>query len=352
MLLSQIKTLYGNNLNFTAVNNKNKKQLPFGCRIMAFVNPESSTSQERKDFIKGCLIDSKDSLKNQSIPNREGRDGFIVPLNKEDMSGALLKAGNVDGWGIVGYIKSKLKDLNFHSVVAAFKDNQFNKAVEETLSKAPEIILAHVRAASDPNSLNINNNHPFVYNNWSFEHNGEATFKNSKFIQNRLKYYEEAYGLKCKGTTDSEASFNYFLGKMKDKGLDLNSKDLNPEEVRKVFAETVKEILENSSRVTKKLDGKINGIVGELKLYPGINFVTSNGDFVLAFRKGAQLYLSEHRYADGKKEYVISSEAIQVSKTNKDIKWFDIPEDTVVMISKDKTGVMVPSIMPLEGLLN
>ena len=74
-----------------------------------------------------------------------------------------------DGWGLV-YYKDKLP-LVKKSIVPAIIDLKFRSACFDSKSK---LFIGHIRRATT-GSVELSNNHPFVFENWSFGHNGQIS---------------------------------------------------------------------------------------------------------------------------------------------------------------------------------
>lgn len=284
----------------------NPKTPSFGCRMMAFVNtsPSSETDKKiREDF----LINNPNSLKHLSKKGVYSVHG-------------LKKLGHPDGWGIASYTQKSKKPKIQKSPISASFDFRYTKATNNLESQKPLITLAHIRQAS-VSDANKNNCHPFVYKNWSFEHNGEIAGALSPKIKKLVdEKYAKLLGEKPKGKTDSEYAFYYFLGKLKETYGTTNTKKIGCENIRKTFAESISELTELSG-----------------KKYSICTIIMSDGKNVFASRKGRSLFIGS--YLNGnKKQYILSSEQIKQVKTTL-IKWQEIPENFIVSIKRTKGGL-------------
>lgn len=331
------------------VNNKqnaeNKSKVSFGCRVMAFAKANNITNED-DELRLSCLKNEDNSLKNES-PIRIKKFGLFTV---EDLFG-LRKIGNISGWGIAGIKKDEETPVKLRGTKPAFMDKKFDSAVDEIVSRKPEVILAHIRAASEIcNQVNENNCHPFTYKKWNFIHNGVVQGALSPKIQDKIQNnYAQALGDKPKGTTDSEASFYYFMGKLQEKYNTTDSKKIGIENVEKTFAESIYDLIQASDKKLKPLDGSVMGIKGELGIYPSCNFIASDGNTLMAFRRGSKLHLGMKMLSNGEKEYVVSSEPVALK--NKEMQWLDIPQNHMVVLNKDDKGNFIPEIHPLSKFI-
>lgn len=342
---------FGFNVHAQPVNRKKQQAqnaLPFGCRILAIMSPSSMGTTEHDQFIRSSLA----FLKEESIEDRKPRDGFFNALNFEDLKGT-PKNGNPDGWGIVDYIKTKLfhkKDLR--DTRPAYEGTSFDKAVAAVVKDKPNIVMAHVRNASDKKSVeNINNTHPFTHKNWGFIHNGFVDIKASSQIQGKLNEFKERYGFQPKGKTDTEEAFYYVLGRMKESGVDIDAKQVDLDKAMRTFAQAVDELQSQAKPTYKKLFGRVMDVEGCVKEDPACNFVMTNGKQMLVYRNSNKLYLGRCKMTDGRSEYVISSETFEDLENNITIKWFTIPQNHVIAMAPDDEGKTIPALYPLEYLL-
>ena len=86
-----------------------------------------------------------------------------------------------------------------------------------------------------------------------------------------------------------------------------------------------------------------------MQTQPGCNFVLSDGENILAFKKGNDLFSGEKTLSDGQKEYVISSE--KTKENDKSVKWTEIPENYMVTISKEKSGELTRKLNHISEFL-
>jgi predicted glutamine amidotransferase len=91
------------------------------------------------------------------------------------------------------------------------KDYKINQKIENIIKSNPQIIIGHLRQKSSKESgKDINNTHPFTYNNFVIVHNGKIKdFKcNKKQI---LHVINNKYKKEIKGSTDTEYIFYLIL---------------------------------------------------------------------------------------------------------------------------------------------
>lgn len=302
------------------------------CRMVAFAG--NIENAESDIFRLQCLKHDANCLKNQSIRCRSsfGRNVFTI----KDLLGIICKPGNPDGWGISSYLKDSCKPRRVRSNKPAFNDLSFDKASEEMINAKPSIVMAHIRLASrECCDISAENVHPFVFDNWSFMHNGFMSGALSDEIQNILNNsYFQILGKKPAGSTDSESSFYYFLGKLKERFGTTDSSSLKKEDIKAVFAESINDLVSMSQWNYHSLNESMLEISGEVNVSPSCNFIVSEGRFLMAFCKGPKLYLGIKTYSNGSKEFVVSSEVICMHDDS--LKWLDLPENHILFLDKEQ----------------
>lgn len=112
--------------------------------------------------------------------------------------------GHGDGWGFSAF-RDGAPVLYEKSGLSATEDARFERAAEAMRAAAPDILLAHLRKASQ-GSVNDLNAHPFQREGIAFCHNGGM--RQSERIP--------TYGLEPEGGTDSERLFLNILGRLKN----------------------------------------------------------------------------------------------------------------------------------------
>lgn len=121
---------------------------------------------------------------------------------------------NADGFGLAWYDQRPTPGL-YRDVFPAWSDPNLKSLAEQVRAR---LFLAHVRASTGT-ATSRNNCHPFVYENWSFMHNGQVGgfehFRRDGDMTIPVDLYPQR-----KGATDSEAMFLVACGL----GLDSDPK--------------------------------------------------------------------------------------------------------------------------------
>lgn len=111
-----------------------------------------------------------------------------------------LPKGHLDGWGVVSFEKEKPAYYGRSAKGLVDEIENFRKAALLAESNGSNILIAHIRKASE-GKVNLSNTHPFIKDEWAFCHNG--TIHDSEDIP--------LSNLKPKGSTDSERFFYYLF---------------------------------------------------------------------------------------------------------------------------------------------
>lgn len=115
------------------------------------------------------------------------------------------RRGHRDGWGIASFRDGKPYYVG-RSTNPAFSDRSYNEAAEKVRAiSAPNILIAHVRAAS-AGRVSIENTHPFILDGLVFAHNGT------------IKGLAADKTGRQKGQTDSELVGLLIADRLKEKG--------------------------------------------------------------------------------------------------------------------------------------
>jgi glutamine amidotransferase len=201
---------------------------------------------------------------------------------------------NADGWGFAYRVGQDF--VMEKSAQPAFQDEKYkNKAAQiET-----DLLFAHVRRKSQ-GVISLQNSHPFIHKKWVFMHNGNIPDFEIYKEKLRLKFLQES-AIDTLGSTDSEFLFRYFVHWFeKSEICDVHC-------VLKLISSIILELIE----ITK------DHIDGELAL----NFMLTNGEFLIGFRKNRTLF-----YSPQKDHLLISSE-----KIDNDLSWIEIPENHFII---------------------
>lgn len=323
-------------------------QPAFGCRLMAEIEPRTLrqspvVEQEKDSFVYQLFSTDTNSLQKESIPHQ------ITALNPNNITYDGLygvgQHGQPDGSGFAAYSALRQPAIVWKSIKPAYADPDYSRAILGILPA--DLVLGHIRFQS-VGGISLDNIHPFAYENWSFIHNGTINGALSPVIQNKINLYRIVLGGGPKGNTDSERVFYYILSRLYETTGTTDSGKIPLSKLQSVFANALSELLSQSKPAYKPLTGTVMGIKGNLQFEPSCNFVLSDGNRLLAFKKGFDLFLGEKALSNGQKIYVISSE----KTSDQSIQWLAVPEEHVVIISRDQQGNPTPVIEPLSRLVN
>lgn len=312
------------------------------CRLILMVAPFQADTKQEEKIIKNLLIDDRLSLINQSKMGIKKKYFNLITI--EDVDGLYTNRGNPDGWGIIQY-KNGIIEKPIKSALPAYKDSLFSLTAKSAAKNAPDILMAHIRLASSNMSVNEKNVHPFVYKNWSFMHNGFVDIKDVPVIVNQMKEYKEKFNLIPEGNTDSETIFFYFLGKMTEKQKTLNTKPLSQQDIIDSFASTILDMRQYSKISLRDFSNKETIYEGKCIKSPTMNLITTNGQLVIAYKQNKSLFLGMIKNKNKEGEFFIISSEMTNPVTSKDIEWYEIPDDSMVIINKETQKIQM---LPIE----
>lgn len=213
-----------------------------------------------------------------------------------------LPKGHLDGWGVVSFEEEKAAYYGRSSKGLADEIENFRKAATLAKSNGSNILIAHIRKASE-GEVNLCNSHPFVKDEWAFCHNGTVHEHKEIPLSNLMP----------KGSTDSERFFYYILERVKgaSKGGIIER-----------LISAISYIKENFNRSS-------------------LTFLLSNGELLFAFRDFNEDYDVEPKEA--LKEYytlkwlsmpdglIFSSEEIPLGQPG----WTDMENGQLAVVDKD-----------------
>jgi len=177
-----------------------------------------------------------------------------------------------DGWGI-GFFEGRAPFV-LKKAVSVSEDERFKNIVEAVSAK---LVIIHVRKAS-VGEKKEKNTHPFRFGSWLFAHQG--TVSDFRKIKPRLKKnLPVSHRKKIKGTTDSEYCFYLFLHNLRRAGS-LMKGDIPVKKAESALSQTVKTILEFNRNLKSQEKSTLN-------------FLITNGRYLLASRVGLPLYYLE-----------------------------------------------------------
>jgi predicted glutamine amidotransferase len=364
----------------------------FGCRQMVFMSEGETPSAQQNQLLKEALLTGSNALKKQSEPrSHPDRNGVDAPRHEED----LLKDpedGNPHGWGLAKFNPNRenpnLANNRFtlqKSFAPAHTDANFDQAVQQHLQETPNTLMAHLMHKALPNRPLVNEEdlHPFSHSSAQGEHwagmfNGDVNGGRTPPIVGPLEStYCPLLETQAKGTNSGEKLLLSFLGRLKQSLGHLTPTENDLTQTVKAFAQTLQSFLQASTPIYQPLDESIAGLTGQIQWSPSVNYIVSNGQMVMAFRKGRKLYLNQHPKLLGNQlqmenklqavstqttpqklntdfGYIISSEPFQPSEqalTNQNLeklKWLELPQDHILTLFRKADGSISPTLTPLS----
>ena len=232
---------------------------------------------------------------------------------------------NGDGFGVAWYAKGHKEAIRFRSITPAWSNQNLQHIARFASSKT---ILAHVRAASPGLPVVETNCHPFVFEHYSFMHNG--------YIPNFGKIKRELQGLLSTtaydmilGTTDSEHLFALCLS-------ELGEKRDNP---------SISDLCQAMIWAIKQVDFLLKK--HKIEIPAQLNMVLSNGEQSIVSRYASDGEANSLFWHDGAQytcidgrcvmqEADLSQQAIIVSSEplSTDIGWEEVPNLHILGIDK------------------
>jgi glutamine amidotransferase len=175
-----------------------------------------------------------------------------------------------DGWGVAYYVAGSPHVVK--SSAAAYTDRLFQRVSGAVTSNT---VIAHVRKAT-VGELSVLNSHPFQHGRWVFAHNGHVPgFDGLRpMLMDRIVPELRGHVL---GDTDSEVIFHLFLSLLSE-SHDLHAASVPIEHVASALRRARDLVCAESARLG--LDE------------PSLNLLTSNGQVVVATRRGRELHWS------------------------------------------------------------
>lgn len=329
----------------------------FGCRQMAFMTEGNTLSPAQKVLWQDALVENPNCLKAQSHKRSHPlREGAVMPFHEEDLLND-PQDGNVDGWGFAAYVvRSKTPVEIQRSLAPACTDDGFDAAAKSLVAKGPRTMLAHLLNKLFPQRmLGEEDLHPFSLGNWTGMFNGVLTGGRSPDL---LKTLEQTFypllGAKPKGTNSGERILLYYLGKLKQRFGTLDGELLSIPAMQQAFAETLRDFMSRSKPVYAPVaagtEGGLMGLKGQVQDGPSCNYVVSDGQTLMAYRKGRRLYLNRHPGLKGRVGYVVSSEPFQPKQGGK-LSWTELPEDHILTLTRLNDGRIHPTLTPFSVAL-
>jgi len=131
----------------------------------------------------------------------QAETGHLPPERQTD-------PGHKDGWGItISNCSQTAMVPLIRQLGSAYGSVGYREALN-SLPDQPEILLCHLRKASDIIPINLSNAHPFFHNGWAIIHNGTVFNAQSLPCDPGLR--------SCSDGSDTEYFFHYLLTKIGD----------------------------------------------------------------------------------------------------------------------------------------
>ncbi len=202
--------------------------------------------------------------------------------------------GHKDGWGITMTNQDRTAMIPVtRQLGSAHEASGYRDAIDATPA-TPEIVLCHLRKASDIIPITLANAHPFIHNGWAIIHNG--TVYNAEALPRDPRIKPTSDG------SDTEHFFHYLLTKIKD---------TPPGRMARTIAEAVASIHTD---------------------YSALNCILSNGRELYAIRQYRKWedYYTLYTYAlPG--SIVISSQPVELPQLKPD-NWRPLPNNQLIRI--------------------
>ena len=258
------------------------------CRLIAYLG--------KTTILEEVLIKPDNSLLAQSLHARESS----MPTNG-------------DGFGLAWYTKHNYNAGLFTSTFPAWHNRNLKHLAKHISSKC---FFAHVRAASS-GGITEYNCHPFIYNKFTFMHNGGigGFLKIKRHLRNLLS--DNIYN-SIKGETDSEHIFALFLQNLIKYG---DTPSLL--QIKKTLLFTVEQIIQLCSKYDSA------------KEVSNFNLCVTNGSEIVATRITTGLlansrtlhYISVMNNVD--QHVIIASEKLNQDNKN----WREIMPNNIILIN-------------------
>lgn len=116
--------------------------------------------------------------------------------------------GHKDGWGITMTNQDRTAMIPVIRQLGSAHENSCYRDAIYTTSATPEIVLCHLRKASDIIPISLANAHPFIHNGWAIIHNG--TVYNAEALPRDPWFETTSDG------SDTEHFFHYLLTKIEN----------------------------------------------------------------------------------------------------------------------------------------
>ena len=214
-----------------------------------------------------------------------GEQSSLESLARKDTSGR----GNRDGWGIGWYRDGQIQPTVVKEPVPADSSSLFRATAHTVHSRA---VVAHVRRSSGT-AHNLENTHPFVWENWLFCHNGSCDGKSLKQV------LLPEFAASVHGDTDSEV----------------------------YFARLMQYLCTESDPIQALKAGVCSAIaVGK---HSGLNFLLTDGQLMYALRSSTKPDRHSLYVSDMSDVTLVASEPLGTAA------WQEIPDGCLAILTRD-----------------
>lgn len=326
------------------------RQPRFGCRLFAYMGTGAYPAQDA--FIRNVLVEDPKAFKQQVQTDKQHlRNG--TSFTWEDL---VNFKDNDQGWGLAAYTPNTSEPTIEKSVNSALTDQTFDQTVSQLSEQSPNVLLAHIRAATHGN-VSLENTHPFTHAGWTFMHNGHIPTEALQVLRAKNRKRSRLIPQYLpQGKTDSEAAFFYLLTKMQEKFGTLEPSKIPSKDLFDVFRETINDlndiIAANDQASMLELRDELLASLGitmsadsEVEIAPAFNFVFSDGQRILANANGRKLHMGI-RKTGNTEEALLASKPIQPDSSRWDqllahlpfikkpapIRWVELKDDQAVMM--------------------
>lgn len=234
-----------------------------------------------------------------------------------------------DGWGIGFYQHRSAYLIKKSSPIET--DNRLTSVTQKIQS---HLFIAQIREASI-GEIKVANTQPFRYGSWLFAHQG--TLNHFRRIRSQLlKTVYPPLKKKLKGSTDSEHCFALFLTLLRGTGY-LKGKDSTINQTLLALGEMLQSLEKFMSKA------KIN----EPSIY---NSIVSNGNFIVAIRRGAPLYTQKINLIIETRDSLIPTPTpvvqngylISSLKFGEISNWIEIPDNSFYIVTSELEEQIIP----------
>lgn len=249
----------------------------------------------------------------------------LMAQSRRDLRGE----SHEDGWGIGYYDGDRPRVIR--RATSAVDCCEYRAAAEGICAAT---FLAHVRQAS-VGERSTANTHPFAFGRWLFAHNGTVTGFDRVGPHLRSETSSDLLAA-MQGTTDSELVFHWLLSRLRSVPTDLAAPLRDLATVRQIVAESI-----------LRLDAQSAAAGGDEPAK--LNFLLSDGHFLLASRFGHSLHWIEHvgPEADQGPEPGATTcaeyrAALVASEPVTQEAWQEIPDRSILVIDADIQAKIYP----------